>query len=357
MSTAAMLNEAQAWSAVLARDPSADAELVYAVTTTGIFCRPTCPSRRPARSNVRFFPDPVSALSAGFRPCRRCRPELRHPDATLVQNVAARLRRERLVTLTELARLTGRSPFTVERAFRRVMGVTPAQYQRQQRASAFRRELSAGNERVTDAIYAAGYSGSGRAYENAQLGMAPAAYRSGGRGARIGYAVGNPQWTRGREAPSSLGLLLIAATERGLCAVILGDSETKLVEQLHAQFPAAEIHPEPALDSMLATVLSQFTEHPAVLDLPLDVRATAFQMRVWEALRRIPRGETRSYAQLAGEIGRPTAVRAVARACASNPVAVVVPCHRVIGSNGKPTGYRWGIDRKQRLLEMERAKP
>jgi AraC family transcriptional regulator of adaptative response/methylated-DNA-[protein]-cysteine methyltransferase len=261
----------------------------------------------------------------------------------LVERVSASLQRDRQVTLSELGRLTGRSPFTVERTFKRVLGVTPAQYQRQRRAASFRRELADGSARVTDAIYDAGYSGPGRAYENTQLGMAPGEYRAGGRDAQIGYAVGD----------CPLGKLLIATTPRGLCSVILGDSDKELARQLRVQFPLAKIQPEPRLASMLAQVVSQFSEHPATLDLPLDLRATAFQMRVWEALRRIPRGETRSYAQLAASLGQPTAVRAVARACATNPVAVVVPCHRVIGSNGKLTGYRWGVERKKKLLEIE----
>jgi AraC family transcriptional regulator of adaptative response/methylated-DNA-[protein]-cysteine methyltransferase len=346
MNTIAMLNDDQAWAAVLARDPAADGELVYAVTTTGVFCRPTCPSRRPARGNVVFFPNAATALSEGFRPCRRCRPQQRPADAGLVEAIAASLKTDRRATLDELARITGKSPFTVERIFKRVLGVTPAQYQRQRKAASFRKELTAGSGRVTDAIYDAGYSGPGRAYENTQLGMAPGKYRAGGRDAAIGYAVGD----------SLLGKVLIAATERGLCSVILGDSEAYLVGQLRAQFPAAaEIHAEPKLAVYLEQVLSQFTEHPAALDLPLDLRATAFQMRVWEALRGIPRGETRSYAELAASLGNPRAVRAVARACATNPVAVVVPCHRVIGSDGKATGYRWGVERKEKLLALEGA--
>jgi AraC family transcriptional regulator of adaptative response/methylated-DNA-[protein]-cysteine methyltransferase len=345
MSTAAMLSEDQAWAAVLARDPAADAEMVYAVTTTGVFCRPTCPSRRPARGNVVFFSDPATAMSAGFRPCRRCLPHQRHVDAGLVEVISKAIQRDRQVNLNELARLTGRSPFTIERTFKRVLGLTPAQYQRQRRAASFRRELTTGSARVTDAIYDAGYSGPGRAYENTQLGMAPGEYRAGGPAARIGYVIGD----------TPLGKLLIAATPRGLCAVILGDNENELLRQLRTQFSQAEVYLEPKLDQHLNEVLSQFTAHPAALDLPLDLRATAFQMHVWEALRRIPRGETRSYAELARSLGKPTAVRAVARACATNPVAVVVPCHRVIGSNGKLTGYRWGIERKKKLLEIEAA--
>ena len=345
MNTAAMLTEDQAWAAVLARDPAADAEMVYAVTTTGVFCRPTCPSRRPSRANVVFFPDPTTATAAGYRPCRRCRPLQRHADAGLVEAVSAGLKRDRQVTLAELSRLTGRSPFTVERTFKRVLGVTPAQYQRQRRAASFRAELTTGSTRVTDAIYDAGYSGPGRAYENTQLGMAPGAYRAGGLDARIGYTIGS----------SPLGKLLIAATERGLCAVILGDNDAQLIRDLHTQFPKAQIEFDSNLHPRLEEVLSQFTEHPAALDLPLDLRATAFQMRVWEALRRIPRGETRSYAEVAQSLGNPKAVRAVARACATNPVAVVIPCHRVIGSDGKLTGYRWGQERKKKLLELEKS--
>jgi AraC family transcriptional regulator of adaptative response/methylated-DNA-[protein]-cysteine methyltransferase len=345
MIPAVMLPEDQAWAAVLARDPAADAEMVYAVKTTGVFCRPTCPSRRPARTHVLFFPDSDTAMGAGFRPCRRCRPQLPHGDAALVENVSARLDADRPVTLGELARSTGRSPFTLSRAFQRVLGITPAQYQRQRRAASFRKELATGSARVTDAIYDAGYSGPGRAYENAQLGMAPGKFRAGGKDAQIGYAIGD----------GALGKVLIAATERGLCSVILGDTDAQLARELHAQFPAARIHPEPSLGAQLQKLLSQFTSHPAALDLPLDLRATAFQMRVWEALRRIPRGETQTYTQVAQSLGQPTAVRAVARACATNPVAVVIPCHRVIGSDGKPTGYRWGIERKEKMLAIEQS--
>jgi len=342
MNTVAMLTDEQAWTAVLARDPAADAEMVYAVTTTGVFCRPTCPSRRPSRENVRFFPDAGAAVHAGFRPCRRCRPQERHSDAALVESISVRLRGDEPVSLGQLARQARLSPFTIERAFRRVLGVTPAQYQRQQRAQSFRRVL-AGGGRVTDAIYEAGFSGPGRAYEDAQLGMAPGKYRAGAPGVQIGYAT----------AACALGRVLIGATHRGLCSVILGDRDDQLVAELRAQFPAAEVVTDRGLAGTLNQVLSQFTDHPAALDLPLDLRATAFQMRVWEGLRRIPRGETRTYAQLAQSLGQPKAVRAVARACATNPVAVVVPCHRVIGSNGKLTGYRWGIERKQKLLELE----
>ncbi|MBT9331946.1 bifunctional DNA-binding transcriptional regulator/O6-methylguanine-DNA methyltransferase Ada [Paracidobacterium acidisoli] len=341
------LNDAEAWRAVAQRDGSADGSFVYAVKTTGIFCRPSCPSRRPARENVVFFPDVPAAASAGFRPCRRCRPEERHAEAVMAEKLAAYLRShaDRQVKLDELGRIAGISPFTIQRLFQRVMGVSPAQYQRQLRGQAFRRELAGGEMRVTDAVYEAGYSGPGRAYESGQLGMQPGQYRAGGRGQQIRYTIGT----------SPLGKILIAATERGLCTVIPGESAEELKQQLHEQFPAAQLSPGNDLDGLLEQVLSQMTEHPAALDLSLDLRATAFQMRVWEALRRIPRGETRSYAEVARSLGQPSAVRAVARACASNPAAVVIPCHRVIGSNGSFTGYRWGVERKKKLLEIEKT--
>ena len=344
-----MLTEEQAWAAVLARDAAADGELVYAVTTTGVFCRPTCPSRRPARRNVVFFADAPTAQAAGYRPCRRCLPHQRHVDAELVEQIASALERDRQVTLAELGRMTGKSPFTIERKFQQILGLTPAQYQRQRRAERMRLELMAGRDgkarRVTDAVYEAGVSGPGRAWENTEMGMKARAFQRGGAGERIGFATGE----------CGLGRMLLAATERGVCAVMLGDADEAMDAELREQFPRAAVRAEPGLADVLEVVMSQLTEHPAALDLPLDLRATAFQMRVWEALRRIPRGETLSYAELARELGQPKAVRAVARACATNPVAVVVPCHRVVGSDGKMTGYRWGVERKRRLLEMERA--
>lgn len=353
MSTIAMragsVKPEEAWAAVVARDASAD--FVYAVETTGIFCRPGCSSRRPARENVRFFEDGASAQRAGFRACLRCRPMDRtpHANAALVERLIPKLQRDAPVTLAELARVASGgksavSPFTVQRAFQRVMGVTPAQYQRQMRATRFRRELAGGQSRITDSVYEAGYSGPGRAYESAQLGMAPGKFRRGGEGERIGYAT----------ARCPLGRLLVAATERGLCSVIPGDTDEQIVEQLRGQFPAAEIHRDSELRRLIEQVLTAFTAHPATQDLSLDLRATAFQMRVWEALRRIPRGETRSYAQVARALGQPRAVRAVARACGANRVAVVIPCHRVIGSDGALTGYRWGTERKRKLLEIEK---
>ena len=336
----------EAWKIVSSRGSHADGQLFYGVRTTRIFCRPSCPSRRPSRQNVEFFPDILSAFEGGYRPCKRCNPAGLHAEAKLMETLTDHLNRnlDRPVPLAELARIAGLSSFAVQRAFRRVLGISPSQYQAHKRAAALRTSLVRPETRITDAIYDAGYSGPARAYGQAQLGMRPQDYRNRGRDIRIGYTTGSSQ----------LGRVLVAATERGLCSVILGKTGAELKAQLRTQFPAAELAEQPGLEPRLAQVLSQLTEHPAALDLPLDLRATAFQMRVWQALKSIPRGETRTYAQLAHEIGQPAAVRAVARACATNPVAVVIPCHRIIGSDGKLTGYRWGVERKRKLLEIEK---
>jgi AraC family transcriptional regulator, regulatory protein of adaptative response / methylated-DNA-[protein]-cysteine methyltransferase len=336
----------EAWRMVLARNPSSDGQLFYGVRTTGIFCRPSCPSRRPIRKNVEFFADLVSAFGAGYRPCKRCNPAGLHAEAQLIETLCAHLNRnlDRPIKLSELARISGLSTFTVQRTFQRVLGVSPSQYRSHKRAAALRRSLVNPEVRITDAIYDAGFSGPARAYGKDRLGMRPQDYRNRGRDLAIGYAI----------AASPLGRLLIAATDRGICAVILGSSDAELTGQLYGQFPAANLSQRADLAPALDQVLSRLTEHPAALDLPLDLRATAFQMRVWQALEAIPRGQTRTYSQVAASIGQPTAVRAVARACATNPVAVIIPCHRVVGSDGKLTGYRWGVERKQQLLAMEK---
>jgi AraC family transcriptional regulator of adaptative response/methylated-DNA-[protein]-cysteine methyltransferase len=340
------LNPTQAWQQVLARDTSAD--FVYAVASTGIFCRPSCPSRRPVANNVRFFSDAAGALAAGYRACKRCAPLGEHREAAIVAQLCRYLstHRDRVVTLADLAKIVHSSPFTVQRMFTRVLGVSPREYQAQLRASQVRRSLSEAGSSVTDAIYQAGYSSSSRFYEQAaeNLGMSPTRFRERGLHETIRFAT----------APCELGLLLVAATERGVCSVMLGDDAGALERLLRQQFRAAKILPDTrGLAEHMKSVLTAMTDHPAAGDIPLDVRATAFQARVWQALREIPRGETRSYAQLAEAIGQPTAVRAVARACATNPVAIAVPCHRVIGSDGSLTGYRWGVERKRKLLGME----
>jgi AraC family transcriptional regulator, regulatory protein of adaptative response / methylated-DNA-[protein]-cysteine methyltransferase len=342
------LNPTQAWRQVLARDATAD--FVYAVASTGIFCRPSCPSRRPTPANVRFFPGAAAALAAGYRACKRCAPLGERREAATVARLCRYLtaHRDRAVTLADLARVANSSPFTVQRMFTRVLGVSPRQYQAQLRASQMRRSLSAPGASVTGAIYQAGYSSSSRFYEQAaeNLGMSPTRFRNRGLHETIRFAT----------APCELGLLLLAATERGVCSVMLGDEPAALEQLLREQFSAAELLPDAAgMAEQVSAILAAMTDHPAAGDIPLDVRATAFQARVWQALRQIPRGQTRTYAELAKAVGQPTAVRAVARACAANPVAIAVPCHRVIGSDGSLTGYRWGIERKKKLLGMERT--
>ncbi len=254
---------------------------------------------------------------------------------------------DRAVTLADLAKVARSSPFTIQRKFTRVLGVSPRGYQAQLRSTSMRRSLATPGASITGAIYEAGYGSSSRFYEQAaeNLGMSPVRFRERGLHETIRFAT----------APCELGLLLVAATERGVCSVMLGDEPAALEQLLRRQFSAANLVPDAAgMTGQVAAVLAAMTEHPAAGDLPLDLRATAFQARVWQALRQIPRGQTRSYAQLAEAIGQPTAVRAVARACATNPVAIAVPCHRVIGSDGSLTGYRWGVERKKKLLAMEK---
>jgi AraC family transcriptional regulator, regulatory protein of adaptative response / methylated-DNA-[protein]-cysteine methyltransferase len=341
------LDENRAWKQVIARD--AKAKFLYGVTSTGVFCRPTCPSRRPARENVRFFASVQQAQAAGFRACRRCRPGEQRSETVLLDKLCAYIRanQEQRIKLADLAHIAMRSPFTVQRLFTNVLGISPSVYQRELRARRLQDELARKGVTVTNAIYEAGYSSASRVYEGTQLGMSPGRYRARGKGERIRFAIG----------ACALGKLLVAATDKGLCAVTLGNDPTELEHGLRAQFPAAEVLQEDGAGSELGRMARQVIrvmgEGPLASELPLDLRATAFQMRVWQALRRIPRGETRSYAEVAREIGQPTAVRAVARACASNPVAVVIPCHRVVGSDGKLTGYRWGLERKRKLLELE----
>ncbi len=341
----------EAWTAVLARDPRFDGSFVYAVSSTGVYCRPVCPSRRPRRSNVAFFPDPAAAEAAGYRPCRRCRPRTGAPSPS---TLAVERAREYLdghlderVTLARLGRVTHLSPSHLQRTFKRLLGVSPREYAESRRAARLKHELKRG-ETVSRASFEAGYGSSSRVYEQAaaRLGMTPAAYRRGGQGLLIRFSI----------VDSPLGRLLVAGTERGLCAVTLGDDDAALVEALRREYPHARIEPtEAGLERWLEVIVGSLRGGPEALDLPLDVRATAFQLRVWRALREIPVGSTASYGELAARIGAPSAARAVARACATNPVALVVPCHRAVRGDGGLGGYRWGLDRKRRLLEGERA--
>ena len=335
-----------AWPQVLRRDPSAG--FVYAVTTTGVFCRPSCSSRRPLRRNVRFFASSADAVAAGFRPCRRCRPEAPRPNPIerIRRHVEANL--DRAVPLAELARIVHLSPFTVQRQFKRAMGVSPLQYRRALLTSRFRSALRKGAE-VTTAIYDAGFGSSSRAYEASPLGMAPARFARGGGGEQIGWCA----------APSPFGWIVVGATARGLCWLSLAGSESAALGTLRAEFPQAELHPDSSLRAVVDAAVASVREGA---DLPhsrlpgaLDLRGTVFQLRVWQALRRIPRGQTRTYGEVARELGQPTAARAVARACATNRVALLVPCHRVVGADGSSSGYRWGRERKERILAAERG--
>ena len=352
------------WHAVQSRDRGADGEFVYAVRSTGVYCRPSCPSRKPRREQVVFFPLPEAAEQRGFRACRRCRPRTVRAQDPSTQAVARICREiesrilsnadagsgENRLTLAALSSTAGISPHQLERAFRRVMGITPRQYADAQRMRQLKSSLRKGDD-VTTALYDAGYGSSSRLYERApsQLGMTPATYRQGGAGMQIHYTI----------VASPLGRLLVGATSEGISALYLGEADAALESALRKEYPRAEIRRDTSGSKNLGGWVDQILAHlrgkEPQLDLPTDVQATAFQRRVWEELRRIPYGATRTYTEVARSIGRPAAIRAVARACATNPVSVVVPCHRVVRQDGNLAGYRWGLERKQALLEHEMA--
>lgn len=341
-----------AWKQVLDHDSAAS--FFYAVNTTGVFCRPSCSSRRPLKANVQFFPSVEAARAAGFRACLRCRPDAEgrsNPLRKVRMHIEGHL--DRSVPLDELGRIAGLSPFTVQRLFKKELGVSPLQYQRALRAGRLRNELKQGGT-VTNAIYDAGFGSSSRAYEGSALGMTPSRFAQGGRGEEIGFAT----------APSPFGWIVVGATKRGLCWLALAASAPAAATTLHEEFPLATITEDASLSSMVKAALAMVggeaqksknsLSRSDEIQLPLDLRGTAFQLRVWQALRSIPRGETRTYSQLARELGDVKATRAVARACALNRVSVVVPCHRVVGVSGSLTGYRWGVERKKSLLEAEK---
>ena len=339
------------WAMVLARDRAADDTFVYAVASTGVFCRPSCPSRRPRRERVRFFTQPAQAERAGYRACLRCRPAGARPVSVAAHAVAGaasylRARATETVPLADLARRVGLSASHLQRAFTAHTGLSPREFQAACRAEHFRRALRAGHD-VTSATYAAGYGSPSRVSANRPtgVGLSPSAYRKGAPGVAITYAV----------VASALGRLLVAATASGVCAVKLGDSDQALADELTHEFPGATLRSGPLPRRWAQAIARAVGGRPATTpDVPLDVRGTAFQWQVWKALQAIPAGETRSYAEVASAIGRPRAHRAVARACAANPVALVVPCHRVVPSSGAGTGgYRWGRDRKAALLARE----
>lgn len=339
------------WTQVLARDAAADGRFVYAVRSTGVFCRPTCPSRRPRRDQVQFFTAPGSAERAGYRACLRCAPAGARPvDAAVKAVVAAAtyLRRHAAepVALGDLAVLVGLSASHLQRVFTAHTGVSPREFQAACRAEQFRHALRDGHD-VTSATYEAGYGSPSRvsARKPTGRGLTPSAYKNGAAGQTISYTV----------VPCALGRLLVAATPAGVCAVKLGEADTTLASELAREFPGAQLRTGGLPPAWVDAVSRAVALRPAKTAVPLDVQGTAFQWTVWKALQAIPAGETRTYAALASAIGRPTAARAVARACATNPVAVVVPCHRVVPAAGGTGGYRWGAARKQALLQQEAA--
>jgi len=340
------------WQAVLGRDRSFDDSFVYAVRSTGVYCRPSCPSRRPRREQVAFYADSEAAEKAGFRACQRCgrRNRASGAETALVAGAVNALRavEDEPPTLAVLSRTLQTSPDRLSRGFKRLTGVTPREYRDAQQLSRLKASLRQ-SDNVAAAVYDAGFGSSRAVYERApsQLGMTPATYRRGGAGMRIGYTI----------VESSLGRLLIAATERGVCSVCLGDSNEPLEKALHEEYPRAVIERDAAgLEAHVRQIREHLSGRMPTLDLPVDVQATAFQWKVWQALRDIPYGETRSYSEIARAVGSPRAVRAVGHACATNRVAVVIPCHRAVRQDGSLGGYRWGLGRKRALLDRERAK-
>ena len=342
-------DEAGRRAAVSGRDRNADGHFLYSVSTTGVYCRPSCPSRRARREHVQFHLTCADAERAGFRPCKRCRPN----EPALAERRAATVEKacrliegaEDMPSLERLAGAAGMSRFHFHRVFRLLTGVTPRRYAEEHRARRVRQALARAAT-VTEAIYSAGFNSNGRFYAAAPglLGMTPTSFRSGGTGASIHFAVGG----------CSLGLVLVAATDKGVCAIFLGDAPEALVRDLEDRFPNAQLAGGDRDFERLVAKVVGLVEAPALgLDLPLDVRGTAFQQRVWQALREIPVGSTASYSDIARRIGAPKAVRGVAQACAANPVALAIPCHRVVRSDGTLAGYRWGVERKRALLERE----
>jgi AraC family transcriptional regulator, regulatory protein of adaptative response / methylated-DNA-[protein]-cysteine methyltransferase len=342
---------ARYWDAVAARDRAMDGVFFYAVISTGIYCRPGCPSKRPRRENVVFFRAREAAERAGFRPCKRCKPETTNqpdPNAQLIEKVCRYIdtHSDEPLTLEALGRALGASPFYLQRTFKALTGISPRAYADSRRLHSLKAGLREGHS-VTRSLYDAGYGSSSRLYEraSAQLGMTPSRYQKQGSGVTIHYTI----------APTPIGKMLLAATDRGICSIRFGDANATLERELRSEYPQAEIVREDGRLGDQVKALRAIIAGENKVTLPLDIQATAFQRRVWEALQAIPRGATKSYSKIAADIGHPKAARAVARACASNPVAVAIPCHRVVRENGEPGGYRWGIERKKKLLALEAA--
>jgi len=344
-------NESQWWNAVQNRDSSQDGRFVFAVSSTGVYCRPSCPSRRPRRENVSFFRQPAEAEKAGYRACLRCRPQAAggNQRSQLVRAMCRYIEQhlDEPLTLRRLGTEFGQSPFHLQRTFKTVLGITPKAYADSCRMNQLKTNLRAGHS-VTRAMYDAGYSSSSRLYERtaSQLGMTPDKYRRGAIAAQIRYTC----------ADSPLGRMLIAATDKGICAIQFADSDEELEHGIKHEFPfAVRRRDDEFMRQWKELLLAKLNGQKLNAALPLDIQATAFQRRVWSHLQSIPWGETRSYAAVAKSIGKPSACRAVARACATNPVAVAIPCHRVVSASGDASGYRWGVKRKAALLEMERS--
>ena len=344
------MQEQEFWQAVISRNKSYDGKFVVAVTSTGIYCRPSCPSRKPRHENIQFFNTPAEAQSAGFRPCKRCQPDqprFMDPNLEVVEQICAILAQPHLdpPTLAELSSQFNLSPYHLQRTFKRIVGVTPRQFAAAQRMDRFKNGLKTGKP-VSHALYEAGYPSSSSVYggNSDELGMSPRQYQVGGKSMKIIYTV----------TPCTLGWLLVAATEKGICTVRLGDSPNELETVLLKEFPAARIQQdEIEFGQWVSEIVDYLKGDQPHLNLPLDIRATAFQRQVWQALQDIPYGKTRTYSEIATTLGRPGATRAVANACADNPAALVIPCHRVVRKDGNLGGYRWGIERKRKLLEQE----
>lgn len=337
------------WQAVKNNDARFNGAFVYGVSSTKIYCKPSCSSRRPKRENVNYFDDFSAAEANGFRACQRCEPnnEKPNPQAETVLRACEILETEEQITLEDLSAKLDLSPAYLQKTFKEIIGVSPKKFAEIKRLEKFKNELKKGNE-VIDAMYESGYGSSSRLYENVseKLGMTPAVYKKGGKDLQIEYAI----------VETDLGKLLVAKTGKGICSVSFGDDNETLFENLRGEFSKAEIvENDKNLKIYVEAILANLAGTNKNLDLPLDVRATAFQMRVWEALRKIPYGETVSYSDVAETLGNKRAVRAVATACASNRAALVIPCHRVIGKSGNPSGYRWGVERKKAILEKEKG--
>ena len=346
-----MENTDALWTAVLERAKNPAPQFLYAVKTTGIYCRPDCPSRRPKRQNVAFYASGVQAEADGFRACLRCRPSARSPQEETAALIAQACRTieaaEEEPRLEDLANQCGLSVFHFQRTFKSVMGVTPKAYAQAHRMARFREIVGSNDGSITTAIYDAGYNSSSRFYETATraLGMTPKRVQNGGKGVQILFAIGE----------SSLGSVLVASSTKGVCAMLLGDTPEAVLVDLQDRFPNADLVGNDADYEALIGQVIRFVDDPRYgLNLPLDIQGTAFQQRVWEALRNIPVGKTASYGEIANTIGAPKSFRAVAQACGANSIAVAIPCHRVVRSDGGLSGYRWGVERKREILENEK---